>query len=69
MQVAKGFKESEVEGSADDGQKFKQEMQEAVMRGQNPALEDESMEQVFEKGYRLRNKIIRHSKVKVISND
>ena len=40
-----------------------------ALSGQNPDMEDESIEQVFEKGYKLRNKIIRHSKVKVISND
>lgn len=63
------FKELEVEEIPAEGQKFNPELHEAVMRGQNPDLEDESIEQVFEKGYRLRNKIIRHSKVKVISND
>ena len=61
-QFEQAFKELEVE-------EIPAELHEAVMRGQNPDLEDESIEQVFEKGYRLRNKIIRHSKVKVISND
>lgn len=68
-QFEQAFKELEVEEIPADGQKFNPELHEAVMRGQNPDLEDESIEQVFEKGYRLRNKIIRHSKVKVISND
>lgn len=68
-QFEQAFKELEVEEIPAEGQKFNPELHEAVMRGQNPDLEDESIEQVLEKGYRLRNKIIRHSKVKVISND
>lgn len=68
-QFEQAFKELEVEEIPAEGQKFNPELHEAVMRGQNQDLEDESIEQVFEKGYRLRNKIIRHSKVKVISND
>lgn len=68
-QFEQAFKELEVEEIPAEGEKFNPELHEAVMRGQNPDLEDESIEQVFEKGYRLRNKIIRHSKVKVISND
>lgn len=68
-QFEQTFKELEVEEIPAEGQKFNPELHEAVMRGQNPDMEDESIEQVFEKGYKLRNKIIRHSKVKVISND
>ena len=68
-QFQQAFKELEVEEIPAEGQKFNPELHEAVMRGQNPDLEDDSIEQVFEKGYKLRNKIIRHSKVKVISND
>ena len=68
-QFEQAFKELEVEEIPAEGQKFNPELHEAVMRGQNPDLEDDSIEQVFEKGYKLRNKIIRHSKVKVISND
>ncbi len=68
-QFEQAFKELEVEEIPAEGQKFNPELHEAVMRGQNPDMEDESIEQVFEKGYKLRNKIIRHSKVKVISND
>ncbi len=68
-QFQQAFKELEVEEIPAEGQKFNPELHEAVMRGQNPDLDDDSIEQVFEKGYKLRNKIIRHSKVKVISND
>ena len=44
-------------------------MHEAVMRGQNPDMDDDTVEMVLEKGYKLRDKVIRHSKVKVISNE
>ena len=50
-------------------QKFDSKLHEAVMRGQNPDLEDETIDAVFEKGYELRNHVIRHSKVRVINND
>ena len=32
----------------------------------NPDLEEGSIEMVFEEGYRYKNKVVRHSKVKVV---
>lgn len=52
-----------------EGQKFDPKYHEAVMRGQNPDLEEDTIDAVFEKGYELNDKVIRHSKVRVISND
>lgn len=49
-------------------QKFDPKLHEAVMRGQNPELEDDTVDAVFEKGYELNNHVIRHSKVRVINN-
>lgn len=49
--------------------KFDPTLHEAVMRGQNPDMEDETIDMVFEKGYKLNDKVIRHSKVRVISNE
>lgn len=49
--------------------KFDPKLHEAVMRGQNPDMEDETIDMVFEKGYKLQDKVIRHSKVRVINND
>jgi len=51
------------------GEKFNPNFHEAVMRGQNPELEDDTIDMVFEKGYQLRDKVVRHSKVRVISNE
>ena len=57
-----------VEIEAQDA-KFDPNIHEAVMRGHNPELDDEVIDMVFEKGYKLGDKVIRHSKVRVNSND
>ena len=51
------------------GEKFNPNFHEAVMRGQNPEMEDETIDMVFEKGYQLHDQVVRHSKVRVISNE
>ena len=51
------------------GEKFNPNFHEAVMRGQNPELEEDTIDMVFEKGYQLHDKVVRHSKVRVISNE
>lgn len=63
------FKELGVVEIEAQNQKFDPAYHEAVMRGQNPELEDETVDMVFEKGYKLQDKVIRHSKVRVISNE
>ena len=68
-QFEQTFKDLGVEEIKAQGEKFDHEMHEAVMRGQNPDMDDDTVEMVLEKGYKLRDKVIRHSKVKVISNE
>ena len=68
-QLTQVFKELSVEEIPAQGQKFDPSFHEAVMRGENAELEDETIEAVFEKGYKLNDKVIRHSKVKVVSNN
>ena len=51
------------------GEKFDPKYHEAVMRGQNPELAEDTIDMVFEKGYALEDKVIRHSKVRVITKD
>lgn len=63
------FKELQVSEIEAQDAKFDPNLHEAVMRGQNPELEDEIIDMVFEKGYKLGDKVIRHSKVRVINND
>ncbi len=59
-----GVKEIEAEGV-----KFNPEVHEAVLRGQNPEMEEDTIDMVLEKGYEVNGRVIRHSKVRVISND
>ena len=63
------FKELGVEEIVAQDAKFDPNLHEAVMRGQNPEMEDETIDMVFEKGYKLHDRVIRHSKVRVISNE
>ena len=63
------FIELKVEEIPAQDQKFDPQLHEAVMRGHNPELEDEIIDMVFEKGYKLGDKVIRHSKVRVNSNE
>lgn len=68
-QFEEAFKELGVEEIAAQNAKFDPNLHEAVMRGQNPEMEDETIDMVFEKGYKLHDRVIRHSKVRVISNE
>lgn len=68
-QFEDAFKELGVEEIVAQDAKFDPNLHEAVMRGQNPDMEDETIDMVFEKGYKLRDRVIRHSKVRVIAND
>ena len=63
------FKDLKVVEIEAQNAKFDPNIHEAVMRGHNPELEDEIVDMVFEKGYKLGDKVIRHSKVRVNSND
>ena len=63
------FSELKVEEIPAQDQKFDPQFHEAVMRGHNPELEDEIIDMVFEKGYKLGDKVIRHSKVRVNANE
>ena len=68
-QFEAAFSELMVEEIPAQDQKFDPQLHEAVMRGHNPELEDEIIDMVFEKGYKLGDKVIRHSKVRVNSNE
>ena len=68
-QFEAAFSELKVEEIPAQDQKFDPQLHEAVMRGHNPESEDEIIDMVFEKGYKLGDKVIRHSKVRVNSNE
>ena len=63
------YSELKVDEIPAQDQKFDPQLHEAVMRGHNPELEDEIIDMVFEKGYKLGDKVIRHSKVRVNANE
>ena len=68
-QFEAAFGELKVEEIPAQDQKFDPQYHEAVMRGHNPEVEDEIIDMVFEKGYKLGDKVIRHSKVRVNANE
>lgn len=68
-QFENALKELKVEEIPALNQKFDANLHEAIMRGQNPDLEDDTIDMVMEKGYKLQDRVIRHSKVRVINND
>ena len=68
-QLEDTFKDLKVEEIEAQNAKFDPNIHEAVMRGHNPELDDEIVDMVFEKGYKLGDKVIRHSKVRVNTNE
>jgi molecular chaperone GrpE len=50
------------------GEPFNPEIHEAVMQGANPDMADDTVDMVLEKGYKIGDNIIRHSKVRVVRN-
>ena len=68
-QFEDAFKDLKVEEIEAQNATFDPNIHEAVMRGHNPELDDEIVDMVFEKGYKLGDKVIRHSKVRVNTNE
>lgn len=54
--------------ATDVGASFDPMLHEAVMSGTNPDLSDNAIEMTFEEGYKYKDKVIRHSKVKVVNS-
>lgn len=68
-QFLKTLEDLDVKEIPAEGQPFDPNVHEAVMRGQNPDLPDDTIDMVFQKGYQVQDRVIRHSKVRVIGND
>ena len=68
-QFVQALESLKVEEISAHGEKFNPEFHEALMKGANPEMEDDTIDAVFEKGYKLEGRIIRPSKVKVVAND
>ena len=67
-QFEQTLNELKVEEIKAAGEPFNPEFHDAVMRGATPQLPDDSVELVLEKGYKVGDRITRHSKVKVANN-
>ena len=67
-QFEKALQTLKIEEIPAQGKPFDPNIHEAVMQGSNPDLPDESIDLVLEKGYRIGDDIIRHSKVRVVKN-
>jgi molecular chaperone GrpE len=67
-QMAKSLSDAGAQKIAALGETFSPDLHEAVMNGQNPELPDGQIDCVFEEGYKLKDKVIRHSKVRVVNN-
>ncbi len=67
-QFAKALETLHIEEIPAEGKPFDPQVHEAVMQGSNPDLPDESIDLVLEKGYRIGDDVIRHSKVRVVRN-
>lgn len=68
-QFLKTLEDLDVKEIPAEGQPFDPNVHEAVMRGQNPDLPEDTIDMVFQKGYKVQDRVIRHSKVRVIGND
>lgn len=68
-QFEKALQTLHIEEIPAEGKPFDPQIHEAVMQGSNPDLPDESIDLVLEKGYKIGDDVIRHSKVRVIRND
>lgn len=68
-QFEKALQTLHIEEIPAQGKPFDPQIHEAVMQGSNPDLPDESIDLVLEKGYKIGDDVIRHSKVRVVRND
>lgn len=68
-QFEKALQTLHIEEIPAQGKTFDPNIHEAVMQGSNPDLPDESIDLVLEKGYKIGDDVIRHSKVRVVRND
>ncbi len=66
-QFEQALKELNVVEIPSQGEKFNPEFHEAIMRAENVELPEDTIDLVLEKGYKINNRIIRHSKVRVVT--
>ena len=67
-QFQETLKKDGLEKIETEGQKFDPNFHQAVMRVQNPELEDDMIAQELQKGYVVKGRVIRPSMVQVVAN-
>lgn len=67
-QLHETLKNDGLEPIETEGQKFDPNFHQAVMRVENPDLEDDTIAQELQKGYIVKGRVIRPSMVQVVSN-
>ena len=67
-QLHETLKNAGLEPIETEGQKFDPNFHQAVMRVENPDLEDDTIAQELQKGYIVKGRVIRPSMVQVVSN-
>jgi len=67
-QLGETLKNAGLEPIETEGQKFDPNFHQAVMRVENPDLDDDTIAQELQKGYIVKGKVIRPSMVQVVSN-
>ena len=67
-QLGETLKNAGLEIIETEGQKFDPNVHQAVMRVENPDLDDDTIAQELQKGYIVKGKVIRPSMVQVVSN-
>lgn len=67
-QLGETLKNAGLEHIEVEGQPFNPNFHQAVMRVQNPDLDDDTIAQELQKGYMVKGKVIRPSMVQVVSN-
>ena len=67
-QLGETLKNVGLEPIETEGQKFDPNFHQAVMRVENPDLDDDTIAQELQKGYIVKGKVIRPSMVQVVSN-
>ena len=67
--LTKRLRDLQVEPFESVGKAFDPELHDAIMTEQSEDHDEHEITQEFEKGYRFKDKVIRHAKVKVVVND
>ena len=66
-QFEQALKELNVVEIPAQGEKFNPGLHEAIMRAENEQFSEDTIDMVLEKGYKINDRVVRHSKVRVVT--